>query len=60
MGGSGITEDERKIFEEYGVDIVIVDKDFRKETLEKIVYCYQVAEYEEVEDNPRDIQIVEG
>jgi hypothetical protein len=49
-----------KIFEEYGVYTVTVDRDYKKETLEQPVYCYQVAEDEEVEDNPRDIQIVEG
>jgi hypothetical protein len=49
---------KRKIFEEYGVDTVTVDKDYRKETLERLVYCYQVAEDEEVEDNPCDIHIV--
>jgi hypothetical protein len=43
------------IFEEYGVDTVTVDKYHRKETLEQLVYCYQVVEDEEVEENPRDI-----
>jgi hypothetical protein len=44
-----------KIFEEYGVDTVTLDKDHKKEMLEQLVYCYQVAEDEEVEENPRDI-----
>jgi hypothetical protein len=34
------------IFEEYGVDTVTVDKYHRKETLEQLVYYYQVAEDE--------------
>jgi hypothetical protein len=29
-----------KIFEEYGVDTVTIDRDYRKETLEQLVYCY--------------------
>ena len=37
-----------------------VDRYYRKETLEQLVYCYQVVEDEEVEENPHDIQILEG
>jgi hypothetical protein len=51
---------KRKIFEEYRVDTVTVDKDYKKETLEKLVCCYQVVEDEEVEDNSCDIHILEG
>ena len=35
-------------------------EEYRKETLEQLVCCYQVVEDEELEDNPYDIQIVEG
>jgi hypothetical protein len=31
---------KRKIFEEYGVDIVTIENDYRKETLEHLVYYY--------------------
>jgi hypothetical protein len=51
---------KKKIFEEYVVDTVTVDRDYRKETLEKLVYCYWITEDEEAEENPGDIQIVEG
>jgi hypothetical protein len=51
---------KRKIFEEYGVDKVTIDRDYRKETLEQLVYCYHVTVDEEVEENPCDIHILEG
>jgi hypothetical protein len=51
---------KRKRFEEYGVDIMTIDIDYIKETLEQLVYCYQVVEDEKIEDNPCDIHIVEG
>ena len=31
---------KKKIFEEYGVDTVTVERYYRKETLEQFVYCY--------------------
>jgi hypothetical protein len=51
---------KRKIFEEYRVDTLTVDKYYKQETLEQLVYFYHVVEDEEVEDNLRDIQIIEG
>ena len=31
---------KKNIFEEYGVDTVTLDIDYRKERIEQLVYCY--------------------
>jgi hypothetical protein len=51
---------KRNIFEEYGVYTMKKEIYYIKETLEHLVYCYQVTEDDEVRDNRCDIHIVEG